>query len=192
MIFTALDSTTGQVLYSGTTDDLDFADITGLRFITGVAHDGGWCDGSDVHHDVPASPGPHNEWNWGTKTWSDPRTLAEAKADQRALIEQARAASDAAGFAWSGDTFASDLASQVRINTAMLSAIVAQRDAATLSIDWPLIDGSFRALDQDDLVALGQALYAHLAAGLAAEKDAYDDITAATTIPDVVSVGWPP
>lgn len=139
-----------------------------------------------------ARPDGDYVWDNTAMAWEDQRTLAQAKIDQTAIILRASGTAEYAGFTWSGDTFASDSDSQRRINTAMLSAVVAQRDATAMSIDWPLANGTYRTLDEDDLVALGQALYAHIAAVIATEKAAYDAIAAATTIPDVVSVGWPP
>lgn len=192
MIFTAVDSTTGQVMFSGTTDNLDFDDTTGLRFITGVAYDGGWVDGSDVHHDVPPPPGgPHEVWDWEDAEWVDPRTLAEAQADQVEVIRAAELAAVLGGFVWSTDTFASDEDSQRRITLAMTCAVVAQRDATSMSIDWPLADGSYRTLDEADLVALGQALHAHIAAQMATAQGLYASIAAAATNAAVMAVVWP-
>lgn len=127
----------------------------------------------------------------GVFSWTDTRSLAEAQADQVLVIRAAELAAELAGFTWSGDAFDSDAASQRRIANAMTCAVVAQRDAATMSIDWPLADGSYRTLDEDDLVALGQALHAHIAAQMATAQGLYADIAAATTNAAVDAIVWP-
>lgn len=139
-----------------------------------------------------ARPEYECEWSNTTMEWVDLRDLTAAKADRRTLIRAAREADELGGFVWSASTIASDAASQRRILSAMACAIVAQRDATTIAIDWPLADGSYRAMDEDDLVALGQALFAHIADMMAAERVALDDIAAATTAAEVEAVVWAP
>lgn len=118
--------------------------------------------------------------------------LPAAKQRKTAEIAAARAADEFGGFVWSGSTFASDAASQTRIFGAMACAIVAQRDATSMSIDWPLMDGSYRALDEDDLVALGQALLAHDADMMAAEQTARAAIALAANDVALGNVVWAP
>lgn len=127
----------------------------------------------------------------GVLTWTDERTLTDAKADQVEVIRAAELAAVLGGFVWSTDTFASDEDSQRRITLAMTCAVVAQRDATSMSIDWPLADGSYRTLDETDLVALGQALHAHIAAQMATAQGLYASIAAAATNAAVVAVVWP-
>ena len=127
----------------------------------------------------------------GVFSWIDHRDLAQSKADQAEVIRAAELAAVRGGFVWSTDTFASDEDSQRRITLAMTCAVVAQRDATSMSIDWPLADGSYRTLDEADLVALGQALHAHIAAQMATAQGLYASIAAATTNAEVMAVVWP-
>lgn len=126
----------------------------------------------------------------GVTSWDDPRTLAEAKADRRALMRAARDAAEDAGFTWDGSAFYSDARSESRIQGAVILAMLAAAVPTTFSIVWTLADDTSRTLDGDDMIAVGQALGAHVDAVFAHERTKLAAIDAATTIAEVDAIDW--
>ena len=135
---------------------------------------------------ILAKPSPHHTFNWHTKQWEDPRTLQDLKDAKWATIKQARSASEYAGFTSDGSTFDSDAISQNRIT----GAVTLAQMSSTFSIDWVLADNTVRTLNQSDMLAVGAALGAHVAAIFAKGVLLREQIEAATTAEEVAGVVW--
>jgi hypothetical protein len=177
----------GKVLYSGTSCSPEGLAQQGQSVIVGTQCDlmQNFIDGGIVVP-IPPKPSPHHTFNYTTKQWEDPRTLADLKAAQWGLIKQARSQAEYAGFTWDGSTFDSDAISQNRIT----GAVTLAQMSSTFSIDWVLADNTVRTLNQSDMLAVGAALGAHVAAIFAKGVLLREQIEAATTAEEVAGVVW--
>ena len=136
--------------------------------------------------DMPPQPSEHHIFNYTTKQWEDPRTLADLKAAQWELIKQARSQAEYAGFTWDGSTFDSDAVSQNRITGAVTLALM----SPTFVINWILADNTTRLLDQSQMAQVGAALGAHVAAQFERGVTRRAQIEAATTAEQVAGIVW--
>jgi hypothetical protein len=131
-------------------------------------------------------PAPHCIFDFATKQWEDPRTLADLKAAQWSLIKSARSQAEYAGFTWDGSTFDSDTLSQNRITGAVTLAQL----SPNFTIHWTLADNSTRTLIQADMIAVGVALGQHVQTQFTKAQALRVAIEAATTPEDVAAVVW--
>lgn len=134
----------------------------------------------------PFRPNANCRFNWQSKTWEDPRTLADLKAQQWTQIKQSRSAAEYAGFTWDGSTFDSDAISQQRITGAVT---MAQLNPA-FEIDWTLADNTIRTLSAPDMISVGLALGVHVATVFAKGQALRAQIEAAATREEVESIVW--
>jgi len=86
--------------------------------------------------------------------------------DLKAYAAFVRYAKEIGGMEVGGVHVATDETSQAKLTGAYLKA---SRDA-TFTTDWKGTDGTFTSLDADSIIALGDAVLAHVAACFAAEK----------------------
>lgn len=144
----------------------------------------------DVATRTPVAFGPppsfHHRFDYATKQWVDPRTLADFKAAQWEAIKLARTQAEYAGFTWDGSTFDSDATSQNRIT----GAVTLAQMSAAFTIDWTLKDNTTRTLDQAGMLQVGAALGMHVAAQFSRAQGLRAAIEAATTRADVEAVVW--
>ena len=112
--------------------------------------------------------------------------MADLKAAQWTAIKQARSAAEYAGFTWDGSTFDSDAISQNRIT----GAVALAQMSSTFSIGWVLADNTVRTLNQSDMLQVGAALGAHVAAVFAKGVLLREQIEAATSQAMVESIVW--
>jgi hypothetical protein len=131
-------------------------------------------------------PSPYHLFNYTTKQWQDPRTLDDLKAAQWTAIKQARSAAEYSGFTWDGSTFDSDAISQNRIT----GAVALAQMSSTFSIGWVLADNTVRTLNQSDMLAVGAALGAHVAAVFAKGVLLREVIAAAGTPAEIEAIAW--
>ena len=186
MEFTAYSRATGQVLYSGTAE-APTAFSNGTDAVQeGVIFEGGWVDSGGSHHELPPQPTLNHTFNWVTKQWEDPRTLADLKAAQWTQIKQARTNAEYAGFTWDGSTFDSDAISQNRITGAVTLAQL----SSTVTIDWTLATNQVRTLNQSEMLQVGAALGVHVQTQFAKGQSLRVQIDAATTQAEVEAVVW--
>lgn len=90
-IFTALDPSTGEVLFSGAADDTQaIAQEQGVTIIEGVQHPCGGYIAGGAWVPIPERPSQHHVWDWATHAWVDPRPAQQALADQWASIKAQR------------------------------------------------------------------------------------------------------
>lgn len=135
---------------------------------------------------LPVRPSESHTFNWQTKQWEDPRTLADLKEAQWFTIKQARTQAEYAGFTWDGSTFDSDAISQNRIT----GAVTLAQMSPDFTIGWVLADNSVRTLSQMDMLQVGGALGQHVAAIFAKAAGLRTQIEAATTREAVELVIW--
>ena len=67
--------------------------------------------------------------------------------------------------------------------------VLAKEDAA-FTTDWKLGDGTFLTLDAPTIIAIGDAVTAHLKDAFTREKVANDSIDAATTVAELEAIVW--
>lgn len=127
-----------------------------------------------------------SQWSNTTMQWIDTRTLQAIKTSQWETIKQARSAAEYAGFAWDGSTFDSDATSQNRIT----GAVTLAQMSAAFSVDWILADNTVRTLNQSDMLQVGAALGAHVAAQFSTGVARRAQIDAATTKEAVEAITW--
>jgi hypothetical protein len=132
-------------------------------------------------------PSRHATYDWERRAWVDARTLGEMKAQKWAEVRATRDAKEFGGFAWGGSIFDSDAMSQSRI---MGAAQLAQLDPG-FQIDWTLADNTVRSLSAVDMLAVGVALGAHVAAQHATARELRAQIHAAADHQAVEAVAWP-
>lgn len=137
---------------------------------------------------VGAGPRPSEShtFNYDTKQWEDLRTLQDLKAAQWEAIKQARSAAEYAGFTWDGSTFDSDATSQNRIT----GAVTLAQMSPAFSVDWIPANNTVRTLTQADMLQVGAALGAHVAAQFATGVTRRAQIEAATTKEAVEAITW--
>ena len=133
-----------------------------------------------------AQPSPHHTFNYTTKQWEDPRTLADLKAAKWGEIKQARSQSEYVGFTWDGSTFDSDATSQNRIT----GAVTLAQMSTAFSIDWVLADNSVRTLNQVDMLQVGAALGNHVAEQFSKGIAYRTAVEEATTAEEIQAVVW--
>jgi len=131
-------------------------------------------------------PTAYHAFNYNTKQWEDPRTLADLKAAQWAIIKIARSTAEYAGFTWDATVFDSDATSQNRIT----GAVTLAQMSPTFTIDWILADNTARTLSATDMMQVGAALGQHVAAQFSHGAALRVQIEAALTQAEVEAVVW--
>ena len=177
----------GKVLYSGTSCSPEGLAQQGQSVIVGTQCDlmQNFIDGGIVVP-IPPKPSPHHTFNYTTKQWEDPRTLADLKAAQWGLIKQARSQAEYAGFTWDGSTFDSDALSQNRIT----GAVTLAQMSPEFVIDWTLKDNTVRTLIREEMVAVGIALGMHVQTQFTKAQALRLQIETASTPEQVAAVVW--
>ena len=191
--FTVYILATGQVVQSGTCNDEGLATFPlmvgqAILEVVSQASDYMIVDGAPVV--MPVQPSPDHIFDYTTKQWIDPRTLADLKATKWLEIKQARNQAEFGGFTWEGSTFDSDLISQSRIQGAAQLATLALMNSQPFSIEWVLADNSTRVLTAQDMLAVGTAIGTHIATQHSKARLKRNEITLATTATEVEAVVW--
>lgn len=185
-VFTCVNSTTGEVLYSGVADDLAALETSKVEVIAETAPSNTYWDGEDWL-EIPARPSAAHTWNWGTKTWTDPRTLADHKATRMRYLKAARDEYLNGGFTWDGSVFDSNLVSQLRLlglkNKAQTNALMVE--------SWRLQDNTWRELDAEDALAVFDTFENHLRGAFQTFAALEAEVLAAETIEEIEEVVWP-
>lgn len=135
----------------------------------------------------PARPSSDHIWAPLTLEWVAPVVdLDKVKADQWAKVKRDRAIAEYAGFAWDGSVFDSNPTSQQRIYNNVTRA----QSNPSFSEAWTLADNTARTLNAQDMVSVGVALGDHVAAQVARSQALRNEIEAATTAEQVVTVDF--
>lgn len=131
---------------------------------------------------LPPQPSSIHQFNWVTKQWEDPRTLADLKAEKWASVKAQRDAQEFGAFTWSGHTFDGDEAAQRRINLAVMGAQAALLAGdAGWSVAWTLADNTSVNLSAADMMGVANALGANIAQAHAAARAKRQQIQQAAT-----------
>ena len=72
-VFTAVDRSTGEILYSGTGYDPQTLSSDKVLILEDVEYKGGYLE-NGAHCDLPPQPTKHHIFDYTTKQWVDPRT----------------------------------------------------------------------------------------------------------------------
>jgi len=134
------------------------------------------------------SPGPHMEFDWETKVWVDPRSLADMKAAKWEEIKRARASRESSEIVVSGRRFDADRASVAKI---MGAVQLASMSSPGWQIDWTLADNAVATLSASELIAVGVALGARTAQVYAIARGLRAQIDAATSGAALDAITWP-
>lgn len=144
MKFTVYSAQDGRVLYSGEGDgphhDPGVHVQVGELLLEGAQYTGGWIDSDGAHHAQPPRPTAHHTWDWQSKAWLDPRTLADLKRAKALEINQARERANFTTFPHAGKLIVCDTLSRSDIDGT--NGYVALHGA--LPPGWP---GGWKALD---------------------------------------------
>lgn len=135
---------------------------------------------------IPAKPSPNHQFNYTTKQWEDPRTLADLKAEKWRNIKANRDAAEHGGFTWDGSVFDSDVLSQQRITGAVT---LAQMSPAFTTV-WTLKDNSTRTLSSQDMFAVGVVLGTHVSTQFAHGQELRTQIEETTSIDQLDLIHW--
>jgi hypothetical protein len=134
-------------------------------------------------------PSPHHTFNYITKQWEDPRTLADLKAAKNAAINTARLAANQSHFTFAGKQIAVDALSRSDIDAAHGAWLMAGGPPPGWPGGWKAIDNTIIPIP--DLPTWGAFYGAMVAQGTANFNHAQvlkAQIAAATTPEEVESV----
>jgi hypothetical protein len=138
-----------------------------------------WDEDLRLFISVGTSPSEFHVFNYISRTWVDPRTLDEIKAQKWIEIKSDRDRLEFGGFEFEGNIYDSDQVSQGRI----LGAASAGLDQV-----WTLADNTTVNLTADQLVQLYQVLQVHIAAAHERGRVARQAIMTAITKEDIEAV----
>jgi hypothetical protein len=178
----------GKVVMRGHT--LDLPQIPAHRSFAEAAPENTYRDG-DVWVPMPAQPTPLHVFDWLTKAWKDPRSLAELKATRWTEMKRHRDLLEASGFPYLGKRLDSDARSVQRINTAVQAAQAALAASQPFAITWTCADNSALALDGAGMLGVPVALALYADQLHQACKTLRAQIELATTPAQVQAIAWP-
>lgn len=141
----------------------------------------------------PAPPIDHlKTWAWDalSERWVSTPTLDSIRLKRWAEIKIARDLAEFSGFTWDGSTFDSDEQSQSRIQGAAQLATLAMIGAQAFSVDWTLANNTVRVLTGANMLAVGQAMGAHIMAAHGRARALRAALAAAQTFEQVNAVAW--
>jgi hypothetical protein len=184
--FTCIDATTGQVLYSGTGDDPQVLETPDIEVVLEIAPPGTYRAGG-AWIAIPARPSSAHVWNWTTKVWEDPRTLADHKANKIISLKSQRDLFLNSGFVWSGSTFDSDPVSQTRL----LGLRVNAQNNPSMVEQWRLANNTWRSLSATDALAVWDAFETHMRSAFQTFATLEAQVLAATTVSQIDGITWP-
>lgn len=178
----------GQVVMRGQT--LDLPQRPGCRVFAEAAPANTYRNG-DAWVPMPAQPSEAHVFDWLTKAWIDPRTLAEVKAARWAEMKRHRNLLEASGFPYLGKRLDSDARSVQRINTAVQAAQAALAVGEPFAITWTCADNTTLELDGAGMLGAPVALARYADQLHQTCKTLRAQIEAAATPADVQSITWP-
>jgi Domain of unknown function (DUF4376) len=129
-------------------------------------------------------------FRWSRGQWIDERPLSLAKFHKWQEIKRARTAAEFGTFTAGGHELDADRDSQIRLMSAMQSAIDARSLGEPFQLDWTLTDGTEATLTRAQVIGAGRALQQHVNAQQTKAKALKAQIEAATTVAQVDAVVW--
>lgn len=139
----------------------------------------------------PAQPSAAHAWEQTSKTWVDPRTLDQHKADKWEAIKTQRAAVIDAPLVTPYGSFDSDATARSNIADAVLLAQTLAGLGQAVAITFTLADNSVVTLDLTKMVTVGLLLGSKVQTARGTATALRDQIGAATSIATVESITWP-
>lgn len=141
----------------------------------------GYVEGT-TYVPLPPSPSAAFQFNWGTKEWEDPRTLADLKAAKWEQVKAERDRIEFGLFDWNGHIFDGDENAQRRLLVAYNGAKEAIALGEPFSTFWKLADNTVITLSAQDVIEVYRRLGEHnIRDNHAAAAVKYAQIQAATT-----------
>lgn len=189
MLFTAIDTDTGRIIFSGECSDSSaLPGFSGI--IEGVRYEPpGYMDNGQFVS-LPAQPSRHHVFNYTTKQWEDPRTLVDLKDQKWAEIKSARDTFEFGSFVHNGHEFDCNQISQQRIGQAAQGAMFAISVGAPFAQDWTLKDNSVVTFDAQQMIGVALAMGQHIGYAHTHSRQLRVAIEAATTVEDVEAINW--
>lgn len=129
----------------------------------------------------PRKPSAYHIWD-GSKWVLD---LDKLKAEKRAKISEARWRAETGGITLNGTEIATDRESQALLTGAVLKA----KDDPAYTVRWKARNGWFQ-LDSATLIAIADAVRAHVQACFDKEEVLQNQVDAATTAAELEAVVW--
>lgn len=141
-------------------------------------------DGS-VHVMSPPPEGDFWAFDPVRQVWKDPRTVAKKETDFRESVRLRRDQAINAGIVINGIPLHTDERSRNNIMGAAMAAIL----APDYSVAWKGADGVFVTLSGPQVIAVAQAIRAHVQSCFDREAALLDDLTAGRSLD--LEAGWP-
>lgn len=139
---------------------------------------------------LPVQPSEHHTFDWASKAWIDPRTLADHQAAAWERIKLDRAAAAVAPLTVGQHIFDADPTSQQLITGAAQMALLAQSAGQPWQIEWTLADNSSATLTAPDMLAVALALAAQVDAAHQRGRLLRAQIYAATDPHQLNNITW--
>ena len=138
----------------------------------------------------PAAPGPHVTLHYigGALTWQDPRTLAQAQADQIVALTASYVAAIASSVVYNGRTYQADPQSQN--NVAQMQLAFAGSAATPAGFYWVAADNTQVPFTYADIQGLAAAMGAQGFTAFARLQTRKAAVLAAATVPAVTAIVW--
>lgn len=186
--FTAYDSATGQVLYSGTASDPEALETSEVSILPGVVYSDGWIDNGQ-HFLPPPKPSEIHVFDYTTKQWVDPRTLQALKDAKWEEIKSSRTDAIDAPLVTPYGTFDSGPVSRTNITNAVLLQSF-ENEGAPSSVDFTLANNTVISLTRAQMINVGLLLGQKTQAAYAHARELRALIDAATTKEEVEAITW--
>lgn len=187
--FTAFNPVTGQVLFGGSSYDPESMETDQLSILLDQDYRDGWLD-NGTHHVQPEQPSPHHVFNYTTKQWQDPRTLADHQAAKWAEIKQARAVEIASPLVTPYGTFDADAHSRTAITDSVLLLQTLSKRGRPATINFTLANNTDVALSVSQIEDVGLMLGEKTNAAFERGRLRREAIEAATTAVEVDAIVW--
>ena len=155
-------------------------------------------DGMDNKHyvrngvlvDMPLRPTDHHVFSWTTKTWDDPRTLADFKRAKWEHLKSFRDWALVAPLVTQFGTFDADAKSQKSITDAIMLLQTLEAMGTPETVDFTLADNTTATLTLEQMVTVGLMLGSRTQGAYAQARTRRAQIDAASTVADVEAVEW--
>lgn len=188
--FTAYDSATGEVLYSGTASDPMVLQGNGVSILFDEVHESGWIS-NGRHNALPSRPSKDHAFDYAQKRWRDPRTLADRKLKKWQQIKNARRAAIEAPLVTPHGTFDAGEKDRANITGAILMLQTLAAMGTPETIDFTLADDTTVTLTMAQMVAVGLLLGRQVQAAYTTGRALRASIQAANNAAQLEAIEWP-
>lgn len=140
--------------------------------------------------DIPTRPDPVFVFDYGSKAWVDPRTLADLQDLKWAEIKVRRTAVEFGPFEYNGMVFDGDLNAQRRLGTYISISKSALAAGTTFQAEFILADNSVVTLNATDFVAIELAKANQVAQAFSKAAVLRQTIYATTDTQALAAIHW--